>query len=296
MKLRAIVFCVIVPVLTVACVSYAEPTSKEKGKSPDRRSAVGLSLAGGKDSYQSSMLVFDWGLDPDWQLNFSAGTEKSNGVQTASSLQIGANTYLGESWRLKFGFIGRKEPDDVYASGLKVGTGWIVSDLWDGDLATEITLDGSFQQYRQGKDRLIQRLRGTVVPYNSVAFGVSQELSASVQALVSFTGYGYGGSSPEELATAMSNRLVVPTGLLQLLDGVPKSTFDLGAVILVSDFMFSPMLSFSTLAYDVKTSGFSLSTDYAINRSWSLSLDLASSSSSTGSKNGLLGLGVTYQW
>ena len=189
MKTRAILICIVSLLATAASVSFAAtpgtPANKDKkiedrGKFPDRRSDVSVLFEAGKGSYQSNNFSFDLGLDPDWQLNFGLNTQKSEGVTTATLFQAGANTYLSEGWRARFGLKADREPDAVSANGVYVGTGWIVSDLWDADLATEITLDGSVMMYRQGKDRLVQRVRGNVIPYSSLSVGVTQELSQVV--------------------------------------------------------------------------------------------------------------------
>jgi hypothetical protein len=272
-----------------------EADSEASEAPPSRSSGVELMFFGAANDYRNFRLGLDLGLGADWQLNFNASNESSTGVEAATSGGIGANTYLGDSWQLRFGVNGRREPNDVFATGLTGGLDWNVSDLWKAKLLSTISFDLSWTQYRQSTSRKGGRLLLVTVPLNSVTLGLSQQLSQSIELFFNGTSYSYGSSTPEQLSAALSNSKISLSGLLQVVDGLPKSNVSLGASLILGDWTLSPSVYRTTLAYDQTLTGLSVPIDWSLGQHWTLSLELAGSQSG-GQSNGMFGVGARYSW
>jgi hypothetical protein len=269
--------------------------SNASSVSEGRSSGIELMLFGAANDYRNFRLGFDLGLDSDWQLNFNASQESSTGVDSAQSGGLGANTYLGDSWQLRFGLNGRREPNDVFATGFTGGLDWNVSDLWNAKLLSTISIDLSFTQYRQSTSRKGGRLLLVTVPLNSVTLGLSQQITQNIELFFNGTNYSYGSSTPEQLSAALSNRKISLTGLLQVVDGLPKSNVSLGTALTLGDWTLSPSIYRTTLAYDQTLTGLSVPIDWALGQHWTLSAEVAVSKSD-GQSNGMFGLGARYSW
>jgi hypothetical protein len=275
--------------------AVAGPTKVDEDEKPQNRSSrAEILYQTGRDGYQAGRLYSDFGLSPDWQLNISGAAEKSSTAEVSTSAQAGANSWWGESGRIKFGLQFRLEPNDVSGAGFYLGGAYVISDLWDSDWMTEVSLDLNSIRYAQTNQRRLSRILGNTVLMTSWTLGVTQDVLESLQATLSYTGYGYGNSTAETLSNAISNRPNVSVGLLQLVDGLPKSNINLGLIWQVSNWTFVPTYSSTTLAFDEKLSGWNLQVDYQ----WSDDMGVtAEASLSSGTQtSSLFGAGLFFQW
>lgn len=285
--------------VSVAADPKAQASKAEveaESEAPESRSSgVELMFYSADDSYKNFRLYLDLGLNEDWQLNLSAATESSEGVDNAASGTLGANTYLGESWKLRMNATGRKEPNDVMAFGLGAGAEWVLSDLWDGEWGTTLSLDFSWTQYRQSTSRKGGRLLTIAVPLNSMTLGLSQEISRWVELFGSYTNYSYGSSTAEQLSQALSNRRISLTGLLQVVDGLPETSANLGASVRFWKLTVSPSVYRTRLAYNATLTGLSVPVDFDVSSSWTLSAEFSGSKSDSQPQS-MIGLGARYSW
>ena len=235
----------------------------------------------GKEKYSSGFLGLDWGLDSIWQLSTSFNREKNEQVTAATGFSLGINGDFNETLSSYFEFSRSREPDSVVSSGLDVGS--------DIHLAqTTLGLGLRFARYNQDGART--RVRDGGIAENSATLRLSQKFNEAFSARASFTRYGWGGSNPQELSRAISNRPNYSYDLQAVVEGFPKQTASLG-----SKFRFTPEAAMDlTLGRTDYTSGqkatsFSISPEFDLNEMVTLELLFSGTKSDTGTKSGMLG-------
>lgn len=268
-------------------------------KEEKRASSIGLTYQFADDDFTSWNLKGSLGITPKWALLAKVYRSIDELGLGLTEIEVGADTNLSLSWSFYLSALYRADANGLNAGGLKTGAGWIVSDLWDADLMTQISLDLEF--YRHQQSTTVSSKKKSVTLTSSIlqsgaTLSISQEITETIGASVGFTAYGY-SQDPSTLSESVLFRKFTSSNLQGLVSGFPKSAWSLDAywnflphwtarvgysdVLLATD---------STHTYAI-TGG----ADWNITQNWRASAEITRSTTSSEATQ-LFGLGVGYSW
>jgi hypothetical protein len=261
-----------------------------------RPSQLELMALTGKGDFRASELSVGLGLDTRWKLNGMIGSEKSYGVTSARLFELGVDLRTSADFSTSLGIISRREPDEVLGRGMSLGLSWNAASLWGGVYETRLSSSVRMMKYKQDAGSRT-RVREGGIPENSLTLGLSQELDSTWMLKGSYTGYGYGNSTPQELSQAISNRSNVPEGLYQLVEGFPKRSTLLGVDWQVTESLLLGLNFFRTdFANSSEARGLSVFMNYDFSAQWTGGFFTTGSKSSTDVRSSLFGLSFGYKW
>lgn len=256
-------------------------TTTEQSQNSIRARTVHFGMNFGKEKYSAGFVGLDWGLDSVWQLTTSFSREKNEQITAATGFSLGINGDFNETFSSYLEFSRSREPDSVVSNGIDLG-----SDVHMRE--TTFGLGLRFARYNQDGSRT--RVRDGGVAENSATFRLSQKVNESWNARTSYTRYGWGGSNPQELSRAISNRPNYSYDLQAVVEGFPKQAFTLGSKFrFTTDAAMDLTLGRTDYASGQRVNSISVSPEFDLNEMVTLAFLFSGTKSDTGTKSGMLG-------
>lgn len=269
----------------------------EKSKK-NRSSRISFSFTGDGEDYSSTNLGVRLGLDETWQIQISGTANRSEGAVGYRSLSIKADDLVSDFFSFNFGLRGQNEPNSLTAGGGNLGLDFTISELWQGELDTTISISGEGLVYsipilgKFGQNRAVTTLQ------RSFSLSISQDITSTVSVDLSASTYTY-GLSRQNLSRFVNGRIMNLPGVVGIISGFPESYASLGASWQFSDaFTVGASASRSVGSVDdATTRGLGISLDWKAEKNWGAGIEfLSSQSDDSAIPSKTMSLNGSYRW
>jgi hypothetical protein len=264
MKKLVLLFLVLLPVQAYA-VPEATPSPTPTEEDRGRESSINLAYDHNPGNLSSLSLGGDIALSKQVGtiLNYKSDQLPSGYSRPfVNSFGLGLDDEFTDVTSGGIGYEYSVLPNEVFSKGFNLGGHFKAGKFRFG-------LIGRSLHFTTDNKAGGKKLRENGLPERSLALDVAYKFHPDWKVKVSYTGYSYGGATPSELSTVLSARKGTTAGLLDAVDGFPKSSASLGLFWQASD----PLdfdLTFTSTKYELvpDTSSGSLGANYQFTTAW----------------------------
>ncbi|GEM_PF-3443134 len=254
-------------------------------QSKDRDTQLNLSFSSGADQYQAQNIDSSLGINSEWQLlgsyfrSDSGVADNTNEKLISTEGRIGIDWAFHRSWSTYIELIGRQDPYELIGRGVGLGFSTNISDLWQGERLTRLSVSIQNINYEQNLtidgtyvDLEVQR----TVSQKVATLIFEQEILDWLEIGASYSRYNYSGES-DQLALVTSRRRS-SIGSNGPTYGLPDRSFSLSTTIYPLEWMETTFTGGRTkLLPEGEAESRSLSFNHNfLWKAWSLGLDFSS--------------------
>jgi len=241
----------------------------------NRASSIAAKAASGSNDYRALSLRGRAGLNPDWQLKLDLSRSSSSGSISRSG-NLGVSVNISPEVELHLQGQGQEIPTELTGRGFLAGSEIFMSEFWQGDLETSLSIDFEFNRFTQGTvtdATLLTNDFDQSALHLELAQQVSEPLTLSIHA----SKYRYKDQTANVITSVTSRRLrrqtvttttTISTG--QIASGFTDRTIGLGVDWTISR-IWSASLSLdqSTAFFTAeKTKSQTITADYSFFKRW----------------------------
>jgi hypothetical protein len=201
---------------------------------------VELDLGKGANDYKSFGLNTTLGMNDDWSLifnAFSSQTIEQDITYKTKEFEAGFEADTSENLNIWTTIIKGTESDDINYLSLSPGSSYIISNWWDANIDTIVTLSGQFTNFEQSQTTsglLRNRTLTASFTQRRITAGLKQYLTESFKVYGSYSNYTY-DMNPVELSNFLANRPNNFGSTQDLLNSLPKNSYSAGLTWLASN-------------------------------------------------------------
>jgi hypothetical protein len=198
---------VILLVLFVSATCFAQVednTDSGTETFANRASSIAAKAASGSNDYRGLTLKGRAGLNPDWQLKMDLSRSTSSGSESRAG-NLGLSVNISPEVELHLQGQGQEIPTELTGRGILAGSEIYMSEFWQGELETSLSVDFEFNRFTQGTVADATLLTNDF-DQSALHLDFAQQISAPLTLSLHASKYRYKDQSTNVITSVTSRR------------------------------------------------------------------------------------------